>query len=202
MEEKEGTPIPRVELMRPTRREYMREHELFESAWTPIDRDAFSAKWREEAQDAANKIDTKTVRLAMGLLLPIWSALPSDHLVVNRIADKAGNSWLGRLVFDEHVVQLFTKLGIDRAENLPPQDIVKSAFSGRAVDLARPFPMTIRRALVNGSPRIELVGAPAQQLAWLKSIGCFTEVIQYRTRVFLPVPTAAATLDRILVGAS
>jgi len=202
MEEKEGTPIPRVELMRPTRREYMREHELFESAWTRIDRDSFSTKWREEAEDAANKIDTETVRLATGLLLPIWSALPSDHLVVNRIADKAGNSWLGRLVFDEHVVQLFTKLGIDRAKNLPPQDIVKSAFSGRAVDLAQPFPMTIRRALVNGSPRIELVGAPAQQLAWLKSIGCFTEVIQYRTRVFLPVPTAAETLDRILVGAS
>ncbi len=200
MEEKEGTPIPRVELLRPTRREYMREHELFESAWTAIDRAAFSAKWREEAEDAANKVDTETVRLATGLLLPIWSALPSDHLVVNRIADNAGNSWLGRLVFDEHVVQLFTKLGIDRAENMPPQDIVKSAFSGRAVDLARPFPMTIRRALVNGNPRIELVGAPSEQLNWLKSIGCFTEVIQYRTRVFLPVPTAAEALDRILLG--
>lgn len=198
MEEKEGTPIPRVELMRPTRREYMREHELFESAWTLLDRAVFSAKWREEAEEAANKIDTETVRLATGLLLPIWSALPSDHLVVNRIADKAGNSWLGRLVFDEHVVQLFTKLGIDRAENLPPQDIVKSAFSGRAVDLSRPFPMTIRRALVNGTPRIELVGAPSQQIPWLKSIGCFTEVIQYRTRVFLPVPTATEILTCVM----
>jgi len=199
MEEKEGTPIPRFELMRPTRREYMREQELFESAWTTIDRDSFSAKWLHEAEEAANKVDTETIRLAAGLLLPIWSALPSDHLVVNRIADQAGNSWLGRLVFDEHVVQLFTKLGIDRADNLPPQDIVKSAFSGRSVDLTRPFPMTIKRSLVNGSPRIELVGAPSQQLAWLKSIGCFTEVIQYRTRVFLPVSTAADTLQRILL---
>ncbi len=202
MEEKEGTPIPRIELMRPTRREYMREEDLFESAWTGIDRDAFSAKWVEEADEAANKVDTETIRLATGLLLPIWSALPSDHLVVNRIADKDGNSWLGRLVFDEHIVQLFTKLGIDRAENLPPTDIVKSAVSGRSVDLSRPFPMTIRRVLVNGNPRIELVGAPAQQLAWLKSIGCFTEVIQYRTRVFLPMPTAVETLDRILLGSS
>jgi hypothetical protein len=198
MEEKEGTPIPRIELMRPTRREYMRQQDLFESAWSPIDRETFSAKWCEEAEEASNKVDTETVRLATGLLLPIWSALPSHHLVVNRIADNAGNSWLGRLVFDEHVVQLFTKLGIDRADNMPPQDIVKSAFSGRAVDLTRPFPMTIRRALVNGSPRIELVGANSQQLAWLKSIGCFTEVIQYRTRVFLPVPTATETLDRLL----
>ena len=145
-----------------------------------------------------NTATTETIRLATGLLLPIWSALPSDHLVVNRIADKAGNSWLGRLVFDEHVVQLFTKLGIDRAENLPPSDIIKSAHSGRSVDVARPFPMTIRRAMVNRNHRIEIVGAPSDQLAWLKSLGCFTEIIQYRTRVFLPVSIAADLLGRIL----
>lgn len=202
MEEKEGTPIPRFELIRPTRREYMREQELFESAWAPIDRDLFSQKWLEEAQDAASKVDTETIRLATGLLLPIWSALPSDHLVVNRIADKEGNSWLGRLVFDDHVVQLFTKLGLDRADNLPPTDLVKSALAGRSVDLTRPFPMTIKRSLVNGSPRIELLGAPPAQLAWLKSIGCFTEVIQYRTRVFVPVPTAAEIVERIVSGSS
>ena len=200
MEEKEGTPIPRIELTRPTRREYMREDDLYESAWAPIDREAFCAKWLEEAEEAANKVDTETIRLATGLLLPIWSALPSDHLVVNRIADKAGNSWLGRLVFDEHVVQLFTKLGIGQAETLPAPNIVKSAMSGRSVDLARPFPMTIKRALVNGSPRIELVGAPSSQLAWLKSLGCFTEVIQYRTRVFLPVPSAADIVERLVAG--
>ncbi|WP_210359005.1 strawberry notch-like NTP hydrolase domain-containing protein [Sphingomonas beigongshangi] len=198
MEELEGTPIPRFELMRPTRREYMREQELFESAWTPIDREGFCAKWLDEAEVAANKVDTETIRLATGLLLPIWSALPSDHLVVNRIADKAGNSWLGRLVFDEHVVQLFTRLGIDRADNMPTADIVKSASAGRSVDLSQPFPMTIKRSLVNGSQRIELVGAPAQQIGRLKSLGCFTEVIQYRTRVFLPVDAADDTLGLIL----
>lgn len=200
MEEKEGTPIPRFELLRPTRREYMREQEMSESAWTSIDRDAFCEKWLEEAEVAANKVDTETVRLATGLLLPIWSALPSDHLVVNRIADKGGNSWLGRLVFDEHVVQLFTKLGIDRAENMPTADVVKSVLSGRSVDLSRPFQMTIKRSLVNGSKRIELVGAPPQQLAWLKTLGCFTEVIQYRTRVFLPLHAADETLGRIVAA--
>ncbi|CAH0357183.1 strawberry notch family protein [Sphingobium sp. CECT 9361] len=198
MEEKEGTPIPRIELMRPTRHEYMREHDLYETAWTTIDRDAFAATWAKEVLDATQKVDSETIRLATGLLLPIWSALPSDHLVVNRIADGNGQSWLGRLVFDDHVPQLFTKLGIDRADNLPPQDIAKSALAGRSVDLTRPFPMTIKRAIVNGSARIELVGCPSQQLAWLKSIGCFTEVIQYRTRAFLPVPTAEAILAELL----
>lgn len=198
MEEKEGTPIPRIELMRPTRNEYMREADLFETAWTTIERDGFVAQWAQEAEEAAQTVDCETIRLATGLLLPIWSALPSDHLVVNRIVDGNGQSWLGRLVFDDHVVQLFTKLGIDRPENLPPQDIAKSALAGRSVDLTRPFPMTIKRAVVNGSARIELVGCPPAQLAWVKTLGCFTEVIAYRTRVFLPVPAAEAILAELL----
>jgi hypothetical protein len=71
MEEKEGTPIPRVELLRPTRREYLREHDLYKSAWTTIDRDTFTARWTDEAAEATQKVDTETIRLATGLLLPI-----------------------------------------------------------------------------------------------------------------------------------
>ena len=51
---------------------------------------------------------------------------------------------------------------------------------------------------MNGLPRIEIVGAPASQLAWLKSLGCFTEVIAYKTRVFVPVPEATVILQRVL----
>ena len=144
------------------------------------------------------KLDVETIRLATGLLLPIWSALPSDHLAVNRIADAKGNSWLGRLVFDKHVVQLFTKLGIAKTEDLPVDAIASSVLSGRAVDVVRPFPMTIRRAIVNGSPRVEIVDAPQAQHAWLKSLGCWTEIIAYRTRVFVPVAEAQMVLGKLL----
>lgn len=144
---------------------------------------------------------TETIRLATGLLLPIWSALPSDHLAVNRIADAQGNSWLGRLVFDKHVVQLYTKLGIAKTDDLPVDAIASSVLSGRAVDVVRPFPMTIRRAIVNGNQRVEIVDAPAAQLSWLKSLGCFTEIIAYKTRVFVPATDAEAILARVLKAA-
>ncbi|MCQ4062616.1 methylase, partial [Klebsiella pneumoniae] len=75
--------------------------------------------WTQEAEVLRQKVDTETLRLATGLLLPIWSALPSDHLAVNRIVDGEGRSWLGRLVFDDHVLRLFSALGIDRKETLP-----------------------------------------------------------------------------------
>jgi hypothetical protein len=201
MEEKDGTPVPRRELIRPIRSEYRRCDELAESAWEPTDRETFTAHWTAEAEHAAAQLDVETIRLATGLLLPIWSALPDDHLVVNRIADEEGQSWLGRLVFDEHVAKLYTKLGLASAEMLAPKDIAASVRSGRSVELKRPFAMTIRSSLVNRSERFELVGAPAQQLAWLKSLGCFTEIIAYKTRVFVPVDQAEAIIARILEAA-
>src|SRR3546814_19369470 len=71
--------IPRVELMRPSRNDYMRSADLFESSWEEIDRASFIALWTQEAETLRQKVDTETLRLATGLLLPIWSALPRDR---------------------------------------------------------------------------------------------------------------------------
>ena len=200
MGEEDGAPIPRVELMRPIRNEYHREADMFETAWKPIEEEEFAEKWAAEAQEVADTLERETIRLATGLLLPICSALPSDHLAVNRIATADGRSWLGRLVFDEHVAHLYTKLGVAKAEALPADQIAQSALSGRSIDLTRPFPMTAKRAIVNGKPRIELVGCPAAQLPWLKSLGAFTEIIGFRTRAFLPMTEAEAIIGRLLNG--
>ncbi|WP_030541202.1 strawberry notch-like NTP hydrolase domain-containing protein [Sphingobium sp. DC-2] len=199
--DEEGEPIARVELQRPCRREFLREADLLESAWDVIDRDAFATLWSAEHAEAAEQLDVETIRLATGLLLPIWSALPSDHLAVNRIVDKSGNSWLGRLVFDDHVVHLYTKLGIARSEDMPTDAIARSVLSGRSVAVARPFAMTFKRSLVNGNPRVEIVDAPANQLPWLKSLGCFVEIIQYRSRVFVPVNDAESVIGAIIKAA-
>jgi len=58
--------------------------------------------------------------------------------------------------------------------------------------------MTIKPAIVNGRPRFEIGGVPHGQLPWLKSLGCFTEIIQYRTRVFIPIDAVEATLSQLL----
>ena len=180
------------------RSEYMGEADLFESAWEEIDRDGFEAKWADEVAEAANQLDVETIRLSTGLLLPIWSALPADSMSVNRIVDDAGNSWLGRIVYDHSVPALYTKLGIAKADDLDPAMIAQAVMAGRVIDITRPFPLTIKRSLVNGTQRLELVGAPAAQLPWLKSIGCFTEIIAYRTRLFVPAPSADAIIKALL----
>ena len=151
--------------------------------------------------EAERTPETEVIRVATGLLLPIWSALPSEHLTVNRIVDADGNSWLGRFVFDGDVVKLLSRLGLGQADDLPADAIAAAVLAGQPVDLVRPFPVTARRARVNGAHRIELVGCPAPQLPWLKSIGCFTEIIQYRTRVFVPTAAAEPVFARLLKSA-
>ena len=193
----EGTPVPRVELLRPTRREFLREHDLFETAWEPCDQSIFAAAWSAEAEEAANTVDTEIIRIATGLLLPVWSALPSDHLAVNRIVDAEGKSWLGRMVFPEHVGKLLKDLGVEAPTALSPSESLRAVQAGGTIALVRPVPCELKRSRVNGSWRIEIAGAPASQLAWFKSLGCFTEVIQFRTRLFVPIEKAEATIAKL-----
>ena len=196
----EGTPVPRVELLRPTRREFLREHDLFETAWEPCEPSAFATAWSAEAEEAAQTVDTEIIRIATGLLLPIWSALPSDHLAVNRIVDAEGKSWLGRMVFPEHVGKLLKDLAVETPAPLSPSETLRAVQAGGTIALVRPAPCELKRSRVNGSWRIEITGAPASQLAWFKSLGCFTEVIQYRTRLFVPTEKAEAIITA-LIGA-
>ena len=198
----DGATYSRVELLRPTRREYHREHDMFESAWEACSEATFQAAWAAEAEEAATRLDQEMVQLATGLLLPIWSALPSDHLEVNRIVDAQGQSWLGRIVFPKDVAKLLTDLGVKQTAALPPSQIAAAVLGGASVPLQQPFPCELRRSRVNTSSRVEIVGAPASQLPWLKSIGCFSEVIQYRTRVFLPVDQTPEILAHLLAAST
>jgi len=50
---------------------------------------------------------------------------------------------------------------------------------------------------VNGSRRIEIVDAAAARIPELKAKGCFTEIIAYKTRVFVPLDQADAIISGI-----
>jgi hypothetical protein len=52
-------------------------------------------------------------------------------------------------------------------------------------------------AHVNDVRRLEIRDYPASRRAWLKSIGCFTEIIAYKTRLFIPADRATAIVEII-----
>jgi hypothetical protein len=57
--------------------------------------------------------------------------------------------------------------------------------------------LTLKRSLVNGSQRLELAGWSASRLDWYKAQGCFTEIIRYKTRLFVPRESAADIVGNI-----
>jgi predicted RNA methylase len=197
--DEEGHMIRRYELVRPLRSEYLRADRLDESAWEPVTKSRFSALWEEEYAADESQLVTETVYLATGLLLPIWGALPKEDLTVNRIVDKSGASWLGRHVHDLYVDATLEKLGVARKAQTDPTKIAAAILGGGTWKAPHPLNFTIRTARVNGSRRIEIVDAEAARIPELKAKGCFTEIIAYKTRVFVPLDGAEAIIVGIAV---
>jgi hypothetical protein len=56
----------------------------------------------------------------------------------------------------------------------------------------------LKRSLVNGSQRLELGGFSAARLTWYKAQGCFTEIIRYQTRLFVPADFASARASQTM----
>ena len=195
--DEEGHMIRRYELVRPLRSEYLRADRLDESAWEPVTKSRFSALWEEEYAADESQLVTETVYLATGLLLPIWGALPKEDLTVNRIVDKSGASWLGRHVHDLYVDATLEKLGVARKAQTGPAKIAAAILGGGTWKAPHPLNFTIRTARVNGSRRIEIVDAEAARIPELKAKGCFTEIIAYKTRVFVPLDRAEAIISGI-----
>jgi len=102
-----------------------------------------------------------------------------------------GRALLGRIVPRGDVNTLLGKLGITGAISLTPEEIVAAAWEGKTVAIGNNTGLTLQRRRVNGESRLELSGFDPRSLPTLKAQGCFTEIIQFKTRMFIPVSRAA-----------
>jgi len=198
----EGLSIARYELIRPTRRDYLRCDSIEETSWSRTSERRFLGAWKAEFDEAAATARRETIHLATGLLLPVWNKLSDDHVQVIRIAADDGRSLLGREIALAHLGELGAKLGLDVSFDLSPDELAATVLrTGRAMPSKGPEALTLKRSLVNGSQRLELNGFSAARLGWYKAQGCFTEIIRYQTRLFVPVDSAAAVLGRVALAA-
>jgi predicted RNA methylase len=199
----EGLPILRYELIRPLKREHLKRDRLEESSWRVAGDEAFRKAWSSEAAEAEAGVRKESLHLATGLLLPVWDKLPDEHARVIRIAVTGGNSLLGRRIPAAFLSELGAKLGLDRLLAIEPREIASSVLgSGRPAPVPGIEQLVLKRSLVNGSQRLELAGFAASRLAWYKAQGCFTEIIQYKTRLFIPVDRASEILARLIPSAT
>jgi hypothetical protein len=195
----DGLPVQRYELVRPTRSEHVARDLFAETNWRPVDEGRFASLWAAEVEEALSTLRRETLHLATGLLLPIWDKIPDDHVQVLRVADPAGRSLLGREIPAASLAELGRRLGLDLDPALQPGEIVAAVLkAGRPLKLDPSGSLELKRALVNGSQRLELVGFEPARLPEYKAHGCFTEIIRYQTRLFVPVDRAGDVVARLV----
>jgi predicted RNA methylase len=191
----DGEIVRRYELIRPTRTERMRQDLLLETLWEETSEDEFAGLWQAEVDEMSGKTKTSTIYLVAGLLLPVWGRLPDDHVQVWRLTTEDGQSFLGRLVPAPLVEKLGTAFGVATTISISGEEKARHVLA--TGDVAPIGTYQLKRSLVGGQQRLELLDWPHTRLAELKAAGCFTEIIQHRTRLFVPVATAATVIERI-----
>ena len=190
--------IPTYDLHRPTRREWLRQDGLDETNWRETGIEEFSATWARECDELERDFHRETVHFATGLLLPIWNKLPDAPVRVTRIVDQEGASILGREIPATALPGLATAFGLDLDTRIAPAVLVREVLTkGEPLPFVGVDLLTVKRAKVAGQCRIELTGYDQARLDWYKAQGAFTEIIQYRTRLFIPTQNAAEVLSRL-----
>lgn len=194
----DGAVIERRRLLRPLKSANWTLEALGECHWDEVGVTAFTSAWRAEEEEAAASPVTERVHLATGLLLPVWKRLPGDHVRVTRLVAEDGQSIIGREVLDVDLAAIADTFGLSGVTGPAVEQIGDLVLaSGKPLGLASHDPLTVKRSLVGGEQRLELTGFSPDRLDWYKGKGCFTEIIRYRTRLFVPVSRASSVLPAL-----
>jgi predicted RNA methylase len=174
----------RRRLFRPLLQERLSQKALDGSYWQPANPDEFRRAWEAELAGLPETAES-TFHLVTGLLLPIWSRLPSDATRVYRLQASNGDRLIGRMVEPAALPGVCTAFG------LAAPDVAPAAAWSMVIEHGSTLQLTdglsVRRSLVMGLQRMEVVGADRAALPALKAAGMRTEIINYQTRLFIPV---------------
>jgi predicted RNA methylase len=187
----DGGVIRRMKMIRPSNEESRIPVErLANSHWQVVSEGEFEAAWTKEV-DELPKFSSDYLHLVTGILLPIWKMLPHTTSRVFRLQLSNGEKVLGRVVAAADIQQFTKEIGI-KNNLLSPEELVSLVLNENYSEQL-PGGIKLRCSSIAGEKRIELSGA--QSLAdRFTSLGCFTEIIQHRKRVFIPANDQAPSI--------
>ena len=84
---------------------------------------------------------------------------------------------------------------------LSAADILDGIDNDRIVSIRARDNLQVKIARVNFEKRIELIGCDPRRIKEYKALGCFVEIIQSKTRVFLPRSKAKSIIDELAKAA-
>ena len=188
----DGDVQERVRLVRPAVRETMAKAALDASQWRATDEDRWRALWDAEIAGLPSHRQSR-FWLVAGLLLPIWDRLPDESMRVRRLLADDGEHLIGRVLGPAEVSEFRAALGLDGGPGLTSTEVHDEIMTrGASFRLANGWKLARRRLM--GANRIEIEGPADADTDALKRMGCITEIVTWRTRLFAP---DRATLERI-----
>ncbi|MBY5848046.1 methylase [Rhizobium leguminosarum] len=186
----DGSIQPRVSLIRPMDELRFEVRQLEETSWEEADEQAFVLAWNTEVASVP-EFSTSTMHIVSGLLLPIWKLLPQDFCRVRRLQTDDGERIVGRVIAPDRLAGLCRNFGIDQTEVLTGDQAWTALVDGSAI-IGLAGDMTLRRVRVMNEYRVELTGVTDGMRDWLRSIGLFSEMINWKLRFFVPVTDEGA----------
>ena len=187
----------RVRLVRPASRETMARAELDASTWREADEEQWRMLWEAEIGGLPSHTESR-FWLVTGLLLPIWDRVPDRNMRVRRLTADSGEHMIGRVLGPTEAVEFRNALGLAGGPGLTPAELF-----GEIMDRGAAFPLATnghrawrlaRRSLM-GAPRLEIEGPADGDVGTLKRMGCTSEIVSWRARVFVP---DADVLERVV----
>ncbi len=169
--------------------------ENLKTGWKPIEIDEWRTAWVEQCA-ALPEFRESRFWLVTGVLLPIWKKLPGTDVRVYRLTTDCGTSLIGRVLTAGQMDAVRMKLGLGRSDvpRMTPGERMAELMARRCKYLLDgDLVLAGRRHM--GTVRAEIEHRNPEIVARLKTLGCLTEIVQYRARVFVP---DAATLGRVL----
>lgn len=167
-------------------------------AFTRLEPAEAEQAWAEEIA-ATSPVQTQSLHLITGALLPIWDRIPGTPKVVRTQTD-AGERLLGRVVPSALLKQTLRNLciGSDLAK-LPAEQVIAQIKSGAKGALANGWQLGL--TVTRREPRIELHlhVHTGNDINWLEKQGILHERINWRSHFYIPTgPNEAMVLQRLL----
>jgi len=169
-------------IVRPNGKTYMTDEKFASSGWETISRDEFIRLWDAEVETMP-KFEVRKLYVLTGLLLPIWKMIPTANERIYRVSPEGKPAMIGRTVSEDGAAALRARFMIDTPKSASEM-LTVALGSTTPVDLGQGLTLTRRR--VAGEVRLEINGADRATVAALKALGCFTEIIQFQLRLFVP----------------
>jgi hypothetical protein len=190
----EGVFEPRVRLIRPTETVSVPLKHMADTLWVEADHKTFSSAWQDELATIPEFTDS-TLHVVTGLLLPIWKRLPSDSTRVYRLQTDDGERIIGRRVTPAWAA---ATSALSDNPDMEAADVHAALLDGQTVFELQDG-LQLRRARVMNAQRIELCGFNDAHLERLKADGCFSEIISWKLRLFIPVESPGVqVIERLL----